>query len=96
MTPVAPTVERLVGQLARLRESMPAAVAKKAKAEERAQHLTAALKSNQYAPATVKAYRAELEAWQGALETPARLQRDIEAIEDDLRAAASLIAQAVT
>lgn len=96
MTPVKPTVERLVAQLLRLRASLPAAMAKKAKAEQVVDKLAKAIQGNQLAPVTANAYRAQIDAWKGALEDPARLQRDIEAIESDLREAASLIAQAVT
>jgi hypothetical protein len=99
MTPVKPNVERLVGQLIRLRASLPAALAKRAKAEERTQFLSKALQNKgtaQLSMITAQAYRNELGGWQGALDDPARLERDIAAIEADLREVAKLIAQVVT
>lgn len=95
MTPVTPFVERLVGQLSRLRASLPAAMTKRAKAEGRVQELTKALQGGQLAMVTAGKYRDEVMGWTGATEEPARIQRDIAAIEADLREAASLIAQAV-
>lgn len=96
MTPVKPNVERLIGQLIRLRASLPAALSKKVTAEARVHDLTKALQGGQLSMSTANNYRTEIGGWTGALEEPARLQRDIEAIEADLRAAAALIAQAVT
>lgn len=94
MTPVKPNVERLIGQLIRLRASLPSALAKKAKAEQRVQFLSKHLQNKgaaQLSMITAQAYRNELAGWQGALDDPTRLERDIAEIEADLREAAALI-----